>query len=126
MVCDADQLVDDRRRFLAALQMLAHGADRQFRQQELGAANFVAAGATKHQLGEAREAGFHMPGLRRDAVAQSLGPAALQEIIAVIEQQDARFVEMGAHPLRRVERGAQAVAGIERGGDPLLEIEHRA
>src|SRR5437016_2227520 len=84
VVGNPDQLVDDRRRHLAALQMLAHGADRQFRQQELGAANFVAAGATKHQLGEAREAGFHMPGLRRDAVAQSLGPAALQEIIAVI------------------------------------------
>src|SRR5947208_5560583 len=93
VVGNPDQLVDDRRRLLAALQMLAHGADRQFRQQELGAANFVAAGATKYQLSEAREAGFHMPGLRCDAVVQSLGPAALQEIIAVIEQQEARFVE---------------------------------
>src|SRR5204862_7570213 len=77
-----DQPVDDRRRHLAALQMLAHGADRQFRQQELGAANFVAAGSTTPQVAEAREAGVQRPGLRRDAIAQSLAPAALPEPIA--------------------------------------------
>src|SRR5256885_4542899 len=78
-----DQLVDDRRGRLAALQMLANRADRHLGQQELRPANFVSTDAAKDQPGESREAGLHPLGLRRDPVALRCGPAALNKIVAV-------------------------------------------
>src|SRR5438046_10248074 len=76
-VGEADQLVDNRRRRFAAIEMLANGADRHLGQQELRAAQLVPPGASEDQTGEAREAGLHPLGLRRDPVAQRRRPPAL-------------------------------------------------
>src|SRR5881398_2728142 len=82
VVSDPNEIVDDRRRFFAAQQMLTHRADRYLRDQELRAAHLVLADAAEDQAGEPRETGLHACGLRGNPVAQRIRPTALQKIVA--------------------------------------------
>ena len=67
--------------------MLAHGSNRHFGKQELGAAQFVRALSPEGQVGEFCDARLDLPGLRRNPIAQMLRPSGLTEIVAVVEQQ---------------------------------------
>ena len=72
------------------------------------------------------DADFHALRHLGDALAQFPRPFAVQEILAIVKQQQARLVRMVPHPGRRVERGLQAVAGLERRAHTGLELQHRA
>src|SRR6516165_3759987 len=67
----------------------------------------------------------HLESLRlfRDSALQRSRPIALNEIVTTVEHQEARIVQMPAHPPRRVKRGGQTVAGLNFLNEALLKGE---
>ena len=121
-ICDADQPVDEKRGRFTAQQVLAHRGDRDLGEQEPTEAHFLHSVTSEHQAGVTLRSAAHALGHGGHAFVQLLGPFALHEIVVVIQQQQATFVEMLAHPGRRVQRSPQRVAGIDRRTNPCRKF----
>src|SRR6266446_7164334 len=105
--------------------MPPHSSNGDLRQQKLRPPKFIGSGAAEDQAGGSRKAASHSLGLGGDPVAECLRPLALNKIVAMIEQQQASFVEMLACPSRRVQCRGQPIPGIKRSRGPLLKVEDR-
>ena len=121
----SDQPVDERGWRLAADQVLPYRGERNLRNQELCEAYFLRPIMVEDHPRAAQGTGPHPFCHLGDACAQFFRPFALHEILSVVQQQQARCIQMRARPGRRVERGLQPVTGIERRGDTLSEVKDR-
>ena len=100
-----DHLVNDWGRRFAAPEVRSHRRHRHIGQHELSAPHFVGSGASECVARELFHGCFCTPRVDGNLVLQCLGPIALNEIIAVVEQKQATLIEMLAHPGRGVQRG---------------------
>ena len=124
MICFRDQFVDQLWRPLAPLQVRLDGGERDFGQHECGAAQLTRTGAAKGAARKCPQAGLETLSLIGDAAPERRRPVALNEIVAAVEHEQPRVVQMPARPGRRVERGAEAIARLDRGDETLLIGEH--
>jgi hypothetical protein len=99
----ADHPVYDRRRRLAAFQVVAHGRHRHIRYQKFGETPFFGSISTEDGAGASRRPILHSSGHFGDPLSQLFGPSACDKIFAIKNQQQTRFVEMRSRPARRVQ-----------------------
>src|SRR5215472_8256598 len=88
LVSLADQRVDVRRRLLAASQMRPYSSNRRVGEDETGAAERRRRCVAETIAGEASDTIIDAPCLLRNSAAQHGRPRALDEIVAVMEQED--------------------------------------
>ena len=105
-------------------QVLADRCDRHLGQHELGPADGLGTGIAKHLARKSLESRLEPPGVRGHPLAQGLRPFTLNEVVAVIKQQQPAFIDMFAHPSRRVQRHVEPVAGFASGLGAVLERQH--
>jgi hypothetical protein len=104
--------------------LVAYRRYRHLGQHKLSAAEFVGSGTPECVAREIFETGPGALGMRGYLMLEFLRPIALDKIIPVIEQQDARLIQVPAYPNRCMQRCRQAIAGGECFLDALLEREH--
>src|SRR5262249_47047875 len=107
-----DQLVDQTRRRLAALQMAAHGGDRHLRQHKGARLDSPKPRPPESPPREGSEAPPQALSLTGDSALQPGRPIALDEVVAAVKQQQPRLVEMLAGPGWGVQRRAEPVARL--------------
>src|SRR5215469_2002789 len=112
VICFPYQVVDQRRRRLATLQVLLYGGHRNFGEHESRATQLHRAGAAECIPREPPQARLEAPRLIGDGALERRRPIALDEIVAAVEQQQSRIVQMPAHPGRSVKRGAKSITGV--------------
>src|SRR5580658_4951867 len=88
-----DQLVDQRWRALAALEMGLHGGDRGFRKHECGAAQLSPTRAAERMPRKSPQAGLEALRLIGHAALERRRPFAVNEIVAAVEQEQPSIIQ---------------------------------
>src|SRR5262252_7688038 len=100
--------------------MLFYCSDRDFRQYEGGAPQLTRTDAAKGLPCKAVQARLESIGLIAHTAFKRCGPIALHEIVAAVEQQHPRIIQILADPGRCVQRSTESIAGFDGRNEPLL------
>jgi hypothetical protein len=114
------ELIDQRRRRLATLEVRFDGSDRNFRKRKGGVPDLPGTRATEGVSCKALKARLEALRLIAYAASERRRPIALDEIVAAVKQEQARIIQMQACPGGRMKRGGKAVAGFDGDDEPLL------
>jgi hypothetical protein len=107
------QFVDQRRRRFAAFEVRLYGSNGNLREHEHGTLELRRASSTECPACKAGQAGLEALRLIAHAAFEIRRPISLHEIMAAIEQQQSRIVQMQTRPGRRVKRGGESVPGFD-------------
>jgi len=119
-----DDAIDQRRRRLSAQEMLPHDRDGKLGNQKLRETSLLAPLFPKNHLRPSARSSLHALGHFGYTFPQFWRPLAVQEILSIIKQQQARLVRMLPDPGRGVERSLQPIVGAERRANARLEFEN--
>jgi hypothetical protein len=120
----SDDAIDQLRRRLTAQEMLPYDRDGKLGNQKLRETYLLAPLFPKNHPRPSARSSLYALGHFGYTFAQLWRPLALQEILSIIKQQQARLVRMLPDPGRGVERSPQPVAGAERSASACLEFEN--
>src|SRR5580692_8437630 len=124
-VCLCYQLIYERWGRFSAPDMFFDRRARRFYQHKRRATHLSWRGAAECLACECRQSHLEAIGLILDATSERFRPFAVDEIMAAIEQQQPRIIEMAARPCRHVKGRTESIPGIKSCEEARLEGKNR-
>jgi hypothetical protein len=116
------QFIYQRGRKLSVANVLLYRSPWGFYQHKFRAPQLNLRGAAERLSCKSRETCLESIGLIVHSSSERLRPVPLNEIMAVIKQQQSSVIEVAARPRRHMEGGPQPVAGLKSGKEALLKV----
>src|ERR1700679_4102564 len=104
--------------------MFLHCRSWSFHQHKRGPPQLNRRSAAERLSRESQETRLEPIGLSRHSPSERSRPFTLNEIMAVIKQQQSRVIEVAARPRWHVEGRTQPVPGVKSGKEALLKVKN--